>query len=460
MERLSMMLIDIDARKTFKTFGFALFAMLIGPSAFGAETVVIAPDGNGALELKAAMEMAYQHSFSRQAAEQDSLASKARQSVLSGSKGPRLSVEASRGWIDTDVNKLAGKTLPTGQRYPDEINAVSVVVAQPITQLFATQSRLNAEQKIEEASQSQVIAEGTDARLQGAEAYIAVLKAIRFLAISKESRDLINRQKQDANLLKESGKLSTLDYSRFELAVSESNTQVSDAEAQLQVASDNLHEVLGVPTEQTLQLADLKGSVETTAGQAQERAELVGASRRVEALENQMKAQKVEYWPQVSAFARYSRDFAAEDVRVNFLGLNVNIPKEDFRDQLSYGFNLQWDIWDWGTRSGRAAEIGTQVSKARIQHDALASRLRLESSRADAEWNRANQILKDAQIADKLSESILRSFDTKFRNGLATTTDLLSVQRDRIRAQAQLANATYNLQGALLRKQRAEGTAL
>ncbi len=446
--------------RPYKKIGLALLSVLLTQSAFGAETVVIAPGGNGALELDAAMEMAYQHSFNRQVAEEDKLGSEARQRILSGSNGPRLSVEASRGWIDTDVNKLAGKTLPTGQRYPDQISAVGVVIAQPITQIFANRSRLNAEEKLTESSKSQILAEGNDAKLQGAEAYIAALKAIRFLAISKESQELIGRQRKDANLLKDSGRLATLDYSRFELAVSESNTLVSDAEAQLQVASDNLHEVLGIPNEQAIALTDLKSFAQSATASSQERAELQGASRRVEALESQLKAQRVEYWPQVNAFARYSRDFAAKDVNVNFAGLNVNIPKEDFRDQMSYGFNLQWDIWDWGTRSGRSAEIGTQVSKARIQHDALASRLRLETSRADAEWNRANQILRDAQLADKLSADILRSFDIKFRNGLATTTDLLSVQRDRIRAQAQLANATYDLQGAFLRKRRAEGQML
>lgn len=448
----------IDIKNKAKLLSVSLLSLLLSSASFAQGNLSVSEQGT--LNLDQAMDLAFKHSFSRQSAEQEQLGSQARQQVIKGSMGPKLSVEASRGWIDTDVNKLAGKTLPTGQRYPDEISAVGVVVSQPITQIFANKDRLNAEEKLEAANKTQVTVEGNDAKLRGAEAYIAALKAVRFLAISRENQQLIDKQKANAGSLQGSGKLSNLDYSRFELAASEANTQVLDAEAQLRVANDNLHEVLGLPSDQALQLSELKDLGAVQSIPSVERAELQGAERRVEALEHQLKAQKVDYWPQVNAFARYSRDFAAKDVDVDFLGLEVHLPKEDFRDQLSYGFNLQWDIWDWGTRSGRAAEIGTQVSRARIQKESLASRLRLETSQADAEWDRANRVLKDALIADRLSADILRSFDLKFKNGLATTTDLLSVQRDRLRAQATLANAVYDVHGALLRKRRAEGAML
>lgn len=441
-----------------RLYSLALIAGLWTGSVQAEESLTIAPAGaSGALTLDEAMRMAYSHSFNRQAVEQDQLGSEARQTSIKGGMGPKLTVEAARGWIDTDVNKLAGKTLPTGQRYPDEIRSVGVIVTQPITQIFAARERLNAEEKFEESTKSQIQVEGNEAKIRGAGAYIQALKALRFLAINRESQDLILKQKKDANSLRSSGKLSELDYSRFELAASEANSLVIDAEAQLKVSAAALREALGLSPDQELQLAELGAIGAIPPAALVERSELVSATKRVEVAESQLQALKVDYWPQVNAFARFSRDFAAEDVHVNGLGLAINIPKEDFRDQFSYGFNLQWDIWDWGTRSGRRAEQGTQVSKTRINHDALASRLRVETAQADAEWNRATQTLKNAQIADKLSADILKSFDIRFRNGLATTTDLLSIQRDRTRAQANLANATYDLHGALLRKKRSEG---
>ena len=445
----------------FRLYSLAVLAGLWTSALHAQESLTIAPPGaSGALTLDEAMRLAYSHSFGRQLVEQDQLGSQARQTGIRGGMGPKLSVEAARGWIDKDVNKLAGKTLPTGQRYPDEISSVGVVVTQPITQIFAARERLNAEEKLEGSLKSQLQVEGNEAKLRGAEAYIQALKAVRFLAINLESQDLILKQKKDADSLRSSGKLSELEFSRFELAASEANSLVIDADARIKVAGAALREDLGLAPDQELQLSEL-GEIGAIPGAAAiERSELQSAARRVEAAEGQLKAQKVDYWPQVNAYARFGRDFAAEDVNVNFLGLAINLPKEDFRDQFSYGFNLQWDIWDWGTRSGRRAELGTQVSKARISHDALASRLRIETSQADAEWNRATQNLKNAQIADKLSANILKAFDIRFRNGLATTTDLLSIQRDRTRAQTNLANATYDLHWALLKKKRAEGEIL
>ncbi|MBC7661857.1 MAG: TolC family protein [Chitinophagaceae bacterium] len=422
---------------------------------------IVAPATAGALTLEQAMGMAYTHSYSRQSVEQDKLGSQARQQQYEGGLGPKVSVEAARGWIDKNVNKLAGQNLPTGQQFPDQIESVGVVVLQPLTAFISGIDRREAERKQEKSFDSQIITEANTAKLRGAEAYIQALKAVRFQAINRESQDLILKQKKDANSLRNAGKLSELDYSRFELAASEASSAVIGAEAQLRVASDNLREALGIAPGQALHLAELSEiKTETSASESRERSELTGASHRVEVIESQIKAQKVDYWPQVNAFLRASRDYALEDVNVAFGGLNFHLPKEDFRDQLSYGFNLQWDIWDWGTRSGRSAELGTNLSKARLAKDDIASRLRVETSQAEAEWDRATQTLKNAQVADKLSANILRSFDLRFRNGLATTTDLLSVQRDRTRAQANLANATYDLHGALLRKKRAEGVIL
>ncbi len=442
-----------------------LFAGLwSGPSLAEDSMKIVAASTQGALSLNESMNLAFAHSYSRQSVEQDVLGSEARQTAIKGGMGPKLSLEAARGWIDTDVNKMAGKTLPTGQRFPDEISSAAVIIQQPLTQIFAARDRLTAERKMEESAKSQTTVEGNDAKLRGAEAYIQALKAVRYLAINRESEALIGKQKRDAKSLRESGKLSELDYSRFELAASEASTLVIEAEARMRVAADGLRETLGLKADQELRLAELQDLSAVTAAKGVEtesqRSELKSASQRVEAIESQVKAQRVDYWPQINAYARFSRDFAVEDVNVNFLGLAVNIPKEDVRDQFSYGFTLQWDIWDWNTRSGRHAEFNTQLSKAKIARESLASQIRVETAQADAEWDRAMQTLKNAKVAEKLSAQILKSFDIRFRNGLATTTDLLSIQRDRARAQANLANATYDLHGAQLRKLRAAGGAL
>lgn len=413
----------------------------------------------GALSLADAMDKAEQQSPLRRASEAAERAAAARVSQTKGSRGPRLGIEANQGWIDENVNKLAGETLPNGTRVPDEISNASLVLSQPVTGLFTLQSKAEAEQKLAAAAHADVLYQRQDVRSRTAEAYVRVLKAARRLAISQESQTLIERQKKDADLQLAEGRLAKLDQERFELASTDAANQTADAAVSLEAAVIALQELIGwQPTAGSgWVLNDLSAEVPALKIAPQTRPELQVAEARTEAAKSYKSAAKVDYWPNVNAYVRYQRDFAAKDIVVPIPGFQATFPKEDYRDNFSYGFALNWVLWDWQQRQAHDAELSAEVQRSEQLKENVASQLRVEEAQARAEWQRAQDRLRSAEVALNLSQSIYKSFATKFKNGLATTTDVLAAERDQARSQASLADAQYDLHLAAIRLRRSLG---
>ncbi|HET9239352.1 MAG TPA: TolC family protein [Oligoflexus sp.] len=415
--------------------------------------------GSG-LSLDEAMQRAEKESSALKSLEAARQASEARADQAGDSKGPRLSLEAQRAWIDTDVNKLAGKTLPNGIRNPDNVNTAGVVVTQPLTGWFALNNKEEAEQHLTEAARADYEASVQDLRSRSAETFLRVLKATRLRDIARQSLGVIQKQKNDAEALRRQGKLAQLDFDRFSFAESEAITQLSDAESQLLVAAAALREQINLPADQELVLEDIESQTTVNAqNHSDQRSELRSAAERAEAFKSYRAAAQIDYYPTVNAFARFDRDFAAEDIVIPIPGAPT-YPKEDYRDRFTYGLSLNWVLWDGLARKARVRELTAESERVTLQRAALASNLRIEEAQTAAEYDKAQQTLRNAEVSARLSEEIFEAFTAKFQNGLATTTDVLSAERDLTRARAQLASTGYDLQMAAIRYNRAHGSKL
>ncbi len=418
--------------------------------------VTLVGQGQG-LSLEQAMNLAEQESSALKAVASVQEAAEARAQQASDAKGPRLSLEAQRGWIDTDINKLAGKTLPNGIRYPDQINSFGLVLQQPVTGWFVQDQKKHAEQSFARAAAADREVSAQDLRGRVAETFLRVLKSTRLRDIAKQSLNVIQKQKRDAELLKAQGKLAQLDFARFAFAESDAITQLSDMESQLASALVQLREQLNRKGEDSLAIEDVNlRAFEGKEDDVQERAEVKAAQQKVEALSSLKSAAHVDYYPNVSLFARYERDFAAKDIVIPIPGAGI-YPKEDYRDRFSYGLSMAWTLWDGMVRGDRDKELTAETQKAQFTKAALESQLRTEEAQVKSELERVQQTLRNAEVSAKLSEEIFSAFHAKFQNGLATTTDILSAERDLTRARAQLASAGYDLCLARIRYKRARG---
>jgi outer membrane protein TolC len=444
------------------------------PAAASEPDLPLAESDAQGLTLDQAMSDAEAHAFAVKIAREGTAEAEGRSGQTRAALGPKLSVEAKDAWISDTVNKLAGETLPNGTRIPDRVESAAAVITQPIVGVGALLLKLKADTLAAEAAQSDLAGSVADARLAGADAYLRALKAWRIYGFARASQTAIEKQRSDAAAMERQGRLSAVDVMRLDLALSEANTQLLQARSTLDIAALGLVETLGLPRDakgpivlhapahaaapaSTNAGADLPPLAPLIARAAGTRSDIVSANKRAEAAERYASAAKYDYLPSLNGFARYERDFTAPDIDFPPAFGGEHIDKEDYRDNLSVGVALNWTIWDWTSRGRRDDELAATARKARLAQEALVSRTHVEVAQAHAEARYSAQALDAARASVKLAEEVYRATELKFKNGLATTTDLITAERDQTRARATLANAEGDLDLAHLKLRRVSG---
>jgi outer membrane protein TolC len=381
-------------------------------------------------------------------------------------------VDASDGWISKKVDKLAGDQILT-TRIPDRIGDAAVQVTQPLTGFGSLLEKLKADSLTAEAARHDEEQSQADARLAGADAYIRAMKAERIYRIALESLAVIQKQRDDAQALERSGKLARVDVMRLEFSVSDAKTQLIQARAAVDVAAISLRETLGLTgagqvtlkagkqaefESRQLKVPDLAAEQTTAQGS---RPDLKSADKRIEAADAYKTTAAFDYLPQITGFTRFDRDFTQPDEDIpaipGVLPQPLHISAKDYRDNLVVGVNATWVLWDWNTRSRRRGELAATADKAREQEEATKSHAHVEVATAHAELTYALQALESSRASLQFAEEVYRATNLKFKNGLATTTDLIEAERDQTRARATLANAQGDVDLAWLKLKRAAG---
>lgn len=404
--------------------------------------------------LDQAMDAAEKHSFGSRITKLSETAAELRRDQALGGRGPKVTVDAQQIWVDKSVNKLAGETLPNGLYFPDKVSTAGVQITQPITAALVSNERAELEQKLTDASHQDVIASQLDARQRGAEAFIRLLKARKLLTVAQTSRQVIDAQRKDALAQKNQGRLADLDIRRLDLAAAEADLALIDARSQVKLSVTQFSEVTGVEISAEQPLADIKAQNAATAVNFNfnQRAEYQGASIRSEAAARAKEISRYDYFPGANLFVRYERDFNAKEIPPP-----VSFDKDEIQDKLSYGVQVQWTIWDWNQRRARSRELIQEAEKSSVNAELVASQIRLEQRQVGEELARTQNALTVAEQAEHLANQVYDAIAKKFKNGLATTFDLLTAERDRSRAQANFAVANYDLVLAQVKAKRAQG---
>lgn len=394
--------------------------------------------------------------------------------------GPRVDLEANKVWVSKSVNKAVGQTLG-GQKIPERVTNGSFTIAQPITPLFALLEKARIDAKLSEAAVRESVMSEQDARYAGAEAFLRAVKAKAFLQIANSSYGVVEKQRHDAEILQQNGVLSNTDVYRLDLALADAKAQTISAQNTFEVAIAALSETVGQNISQDVVLEHPEESywerkkpslrtVEDFVSTAdKQRPEIAAAENRADAAGLSIAIAYADYFPTVNFFAKYERDFEATDINVPevkippsgpVLQQAVSYKKSDIQNSLTYGLNLKWNIWDWGSRYKKTSELTASAQKAKYAAEATHSRVRLEARQAFLEFRSLVESLETAKAALKFAEETYRLTELKFRSGSASTTDLIGAERDQTRARAGLINTRSDLDLAWLKLRKSVGEAI
>jgi multidrug efflux pump subunit AcrB/outer membrane protein TolC len=269
-------------------------------------------------------------------------------------------------------------------------------LTQPLTQLF----------KIDEANE---IAKAdhkiskSDERKAELEITLSVHQLYYGLLIARKQKDAAQaelnaaqeelRESEDA--VRSGNKLDVVETgSRVQLL--QSKQLLLAAEIQISDITSELNNLLGLPLETELDLAeinDLGPAPETLQQYLQEallnNPELQAAKDNVEKANHAVGAARDEYIPDVSLFASHTYQDGAP-----FLTHNIGI----------VGVQLTWNIFDWGSRSGVVGERRAQLIQAKENVKWLDQSITVEITKAYRKLERTKQMVEVAREAVTLQK--------------------------------------------------------
>lgn len=428
------------------------------------------PAAPPSLTLEQAMEMAERYSIAGRVATETVAESESKEAQTWTMFGPKVSLDATRAWLSPDVNKAVGKTI-AGQKVPERITTASLSAAQPLTALSVLAMKLRADVLTSRSARNDEKLAKQDAAFGGAEAFLRVQKATQLVEISRLSLGVVEKQRLDSQAMSRAGKLGQSDLYRFDLAWTDAKAQLAQAQNTREIALVGLAESVGAKDPAGLSVAANAESMwesrklqvptlaEATKAALDKRLELKNAAARAQIAEYYHLAAKLDYVPSVAAFAKYERDFEATAISIPAQGPipAASYKKDDLRDKLSYGLNLKWEFFDWGGRWFKISEVGATANKARLALEGAASKARLETTQSLLELRFAVESLESAKASVKFAEEVHRLTNIRFLNGQASTTDVITAERDQTRARGGLANSRGDVDLAWLKFQKTIG---
>ena len=362
--------------------------------------------------------------------------------------GPRVSAEYN------DVTFNAKQAFNFGGQEivlrDDHIKTGSVIVAQPITGLWALTEKARFDGVMADIKTHGLELAKAEASYGTAETYLRAGLAERLHEIARASITAAEGQLHDGQALERAGRINRGDRLRLDLALSEARAKAAQAKAAMDIAYAALREAMAIPHETQVKvelavpLPPPEGSM--TVDQAMATAltkRLDGEQARlgVSVAEFGKELAYTQFTPSVNVFWKRDRDFA-------------DTSKDD---TTSVGIQLKWDLWNNGAGVFAVREAVAQTHRAEEQRRGLEQQIRMDVYQAHANLLAARESLLLADTAVSQAEEAYRLEKARFLNGSRSATDLVFAETAQAGAKGRLVSARTDVLLWFLRLQKASG---
>ncbi len=281
-------------------------------------------------------------------------------------------------------------------------------------------------------------------RFETARAYWGQVLAAEALRAVQEGLETARAHARDADARYRQETIARPDLLAAQVRVAELEEQAIVVESQLAAAAETLGLVMGLEVSTQVVPRD---SLETRASEwavdslvvtaLRARPDLQAVAHRAEATRQGAAAAGGAFWPRLDAFGSAelnSEDFAKRD-----------------GDSWTVGATLSWDLFAGGKSRGgyREAQARAAETKALVE---------FEKQRAEREVRQAHRVLiaarKRVEVAAAALEQAserLRITELLYREGVATTTDLLSAQEGKTDARLRRVQSLHDLNVGIAR---------
>lgn len=310
------------------------------------------------------------------------------------------------------------------------------------------------EKSARHAAEAEALQAGADAKI----AYFNWVRARGAIVVAQEAIDQSKAHLEDAKKSFAVGLASRADVLRIDAQVAAAQQAHAEATAFASIAEEQLRVLLGTPADQKLEIgADVMNEqpvrpTETLAAFQEQalarRLEVRSLDEALSSLKQVESLTKAGYFPRIDAFA--DATYANPNQRV--------VPAAQiWKGTWDAGVRLSWTLNDTFTTIGAAAEAKARTASLSEQRGALQDGLRVEVASAYADAFKSPATIEAADRGMIAAEESLRVRRELFRNGKATSTELIDAEGELTQARLRRLDAHVGLLVARARLDHATG---
>lgn len=274
-----------------------------------------------------------------------------------------------------------------------------------------------------------------DIKLEVAEAYVAVLRAKRFVDVSETTVSSLTAHTRDVSNLYEQGMVTKNDLLAAQVSLADARQQLTKTRNALSVAIAAYNRLLGRPLAQQAEIEDLTMEPrETTCDDLTSRAlekrpELASLLEQSRVLENRASTVRASTMPHLAISGGYS--YAQNKYQV-------------YEDIWSATVSVRWELFDGGTSRHQTSALLQKADSLKELRQDTASLISLQVHQACLDVDESLKRIDVTREAVAQSEENLAVTKNRYREGVGTNTEVLDAEALRAKSTSNFHNAVYD----------------
>jgi len=280
-----------------------------------------------------------------------------------------------------------------------------------------------------------------------------IANTYELILIAQERKNIIEKNIEssqsvlnDTKAMFESGFAEETDADQLQINLSILNNGLKSAERHIEMVKEMLKFQMNIPLETPINLTDelenllsilnITEILDMPFDKEQHiDYKIVNTQEHIQQLS--VKREKTTFLPTISAFYNHQESMMGNDFEVfsggdwynaNIVGLNINIP-----------------IFSSGQRLAKVSQAQIELDKVKISKQQLSESLYFQLTKARSEFINAFESYKVTNENKKLTEKIYTNYQTKYKNGMATSLELTQSQLQYINTEEAYFQSIFNL---------------
>ncbi len=274
-----------------------------------------------------------------------------------------------------------------------------------------------------------------DIKMNVAEAYAGVLRAIRWVEVAKSNVASLSAYVKDVANFYEQGMITKNELLASEVSLADASQRLIRARNNLEIAHAAYNRSLGRPLNQEVKIDDISAepvqiNLEALTAQAlAKRPELASFAEQEKSVRSRAASVRASAYPQIA----FSGGYAYEQ--------NKYMVHEDL---WSATLGLKWEIFDGGTAKHNAYALLRKADAIGKLRDDAASVITLQVRKASLEVEETMKRIDVVKEAITQADENLRVTKDRYREGVGTNTEVLDAETLRVRSYTDYYNAVYD----------------